>query len=423
MKRIIHTDRTPRSPKAQSQAIVTDHFIFLSGHLASDYITGVAPEAAVDPDLAYCGPPIMIRQAEYLLRCMETVLQSAGAGFEHLIRIEQFMVGKEHSPWYPVARRAVMDPQHPTSTRVCAKSLEVPEAIMVCDGVAVNPQCGWEKETHDLDIVPKSITGYPAAQSYGPFIFLPGMVPTDFTTGIAPQAISDPNFWIHSPIKRQAEFILETKAKLLDTLGLSLADVVQASVYLTHMEDLPGLEQVWYRYFPDNPPARVVMPCDGLGILGARIEVSGIALRPDSELARTSVMAPSLPAPLFHEPHAVKVGPYLFISGQMATDENGLVEEARAIPALPWYGSPIKREIECVLGNVDQICRAAGGSLSDIVRSQSVFLDMGDLYPAFEVWQAAFPTEPPTNMSAQMSGPMPVPGCRSLWSMLAYIPE
>ena len=113
----------------------------------------------------------------------------------------------------------------------------------------------------------------------------------------------------------------------------------------------------------------------------------------------------------------------MFISGQMATDENGLVEEARATPALPWYGSPIKREIECVLGNVDQICRAAGGSLSDIVRSQSVFLDMGDLYPAFEVWQAAFPTEPPTNMSAEMSGPMPVPGCRSLWSMLAYIPE
>ena len=55
MKRTIHTDKTPQSPKAQSQAIVTDHFIFVSGHLATDYETGIAPEAAVDPALAYCG--------------------------------------------------------------------------------------------------------------------------------------------------------------------------------------------------------------------------------------------------------------------------------------------------------------------------------------------------------------------------------
>jgi len=422
MKQVVSTDKCPRSPNPQSQAIITEHFIFLSGMLPTDFRSGIAPEAAVDPALRFCGAPPMIKQTEYMLRCMETVLDSAGAGFEHLIRIEQWQVGKEHSPWYPVARRAVMDPQHPTSTRIVAKGLEVPEALIICDAIVINPKSPWKKEAHDLDAVPKSITGYPAAQTYGPFVFLSGMVPTDFKTGIAPEAKSDPNFWIHSPIKRQTEFILETKKTLYEALGMSMNDVVQASVYLTDMDDLPGMEWVWRQYFPDNPPARVVFPCDGLSVLGAKIEISTIAVRPDGQMRRQNITVDSIPAPLFHEPHAAKVGPYLFISGQMATDENGLIAAARINPKLPWYGSPVKREVEHVLRNADAICRAAGGSVSDLVRSQTAFLDLQDLQPAFEEWGQAFSSDPPTNSSAAVTGPMPVPGCRTLWSLLAYIP-
>ena len=98
MKRVIRTDKVPQSPKPQSQAISTDHFIFLSGHLATDYESGIAPEAAVDPNLSYCGSPPMVRQTGYMLRNMGAVLEAAGAGFENLIRIEQFMVGKDQSP-------------------------------------------------------------------------------------------------------------------------------------------------------------------------------------------------------------------------------------------------------------------------------------------------------------------------------------
>ena len=420
MKRAVSSPLCPDSPKPQSQAVVTEHFVFLSGMMATDYENGVAPEAAMGPVLD--APPAMIRQTEYMLRGMGHVLESAGAGFEHLIRIEQWQLGKEPAPWYPVARRAVMDPQHPTSTRVVAGELEVPGALIACDGIAVNPQSPWTKETHDLDVVPKSITGYPAAQSCGPFVFVPGMVPTDFATGLAPEARADPNFWIHSPIRMQAEHVLETKKKLYAALGLSLADVVHAAVYLTHMDDLPALDWVWQRYFPENPPARVVFPCDGIAVRGARIEISTIALRAGGDMPRRDIVAHTIAPPLFHEPHAVQAGPYLFISGQMAADRNGVVPGARANPNLPWYDSPVKREVEHVLGNIDGICAAAGGSLGDVVRSQTAFLDLGDLYPAFEVWGGAFPSEPPTNMSAQVSGPMPVAGCRTLWSALACIP-
>ena len=420
MKRVIHTNSCPPSAKYQSQAIATEFFIFLSGFLATDYKTGLATEAAVAPNLPLCGPTAMTRQTKYNLYCMGNVLKATGADFDDLIRIEQFMIGKDQAPWYSLARRAIMDRQHPTSTRACAVGLEVPDALIVTDAIALNPAGGLLKKSHDLQAVPKSITGYPAAYSAGPFFFLPGMVATDWETGLAPEARADTNFWIHSPIKRQTEFVLRKMKKCLGEMGLSEKDVVQSSVYLTDMNDLPGLDYVWRSFFPENPPARVIFPCDGLGVAETIVEISFIALRADDRFPRQTISASSVPEPLFHEPHAVKVGPYLFLSTQISADENG--PAAQPNPKLPYYSSQIKNEIEYVLKNTEAICHAAGGSLQDIVRSQSVFLDMADLHPAFEVWREAFPSDPPVNTSAQVGGPMAVPGCRVTKSLVAYIP-
>jgi enamine deaminase RidA (YjgF/YER057c/UK114 family) len=358
-----------------------------------------------------------------MLQRMEKVLESAGAGFEDLVRIEQFIIGRDQAPWYSSARQSVMTKGHPTSTRVCAKALEVPGALIACDGFALNPRSPWTKETHEMDFVPGSLTGYPAAQSAGPFVLMPGMIATDYETGIHPDARVDPTFWHHSAIKRQTEYIVNTKKKILGELGMSLKDIVQVSVYLSHMEDLPAFDYVWESFFPDDPPARVIVPCDELAIVGSRIEISSISLRPDAGLERRTIMSASAPKTVFHEPHAVKTGPYLWLSTLIAADENGLAPEARVKPELPWYGSPVQSQTRYLLKKADAICQAAGGSLADVVRSQTVFLDMADLHGAFEVWEEAFPEGPPVNMSAEVSGPMPVPGCRILASLVAYIPD
>lgn len=423
MKRAVEAPDCPRPPIARSQAIETEHFVYFSGLLPTDYESGISPEAAVDPGLPFCAPPAMMRQSHCILQRMQKILKGAGVGFEDLIRIEQFITGRDQAPWYSSARQSYMAQAHPTSTRVVAKALEVPEALIVCDGFALKPSSGWKKETYDLDIVPKSLTGYPAAQSAGPFVLMPGMLATDYRTGIAPEARVDPTFWHQSAIKRQTEYILKVKEKVLGELGLSLKDIVQASVYLPHMEDLPAVDYVWRSFFPENPPARVVMPCDELAIVGSRIEISSIALRPGTGIERRTVTSDSVPKPLFHEPHGVKTGPYLWLSTQLAAEQNGVAPEASVNPKLPWYTSPIKLQTQYILKSVDAICRAAGGSVSDVVRSQMLFLDMGDLYGAFEVWEKAFPTDPPVNTSAEVSGPFPVPGCRILVSLVAYIPE
>lgn len=62
MKRVLVPEDCPASPKAQSEAIETEHLLFFAGQLATDYATGVAPEAAVDPENPFAGPPPMARR-------------------------------------------------------------------------------------------------------------------------------------------------------------------------------------------------------------------------------------------------------------------------------------------------------------------------------------------------------------------------
>ena len=59
-----------------------------------------------------------------------------------------------------------------------------------------------------------------------------------------------------------------------------MEDVVMTLVYMKDVRDFPGFEEVWKKYFPKDPPARTVIPVDRLGLAGAILEVSLIAVRP-----------------------------------------------------------------------------------------------------------------------------------------------
>ena len=197
MKSAIVPENCPAPLKAQAEAIETEHFIFFSGQMPTDYAAGLAPETVVPDEVALCGPPEMVRQTRYMLQRMEKVIESAGSGFEDLVRIEQFIIGRDQAPWYSSARQSVMTKGHPTSTRVCAKALEVPGALIACDGFSLNPRSSWTKETHDLDIVPGALTGYPAAQSAGPFVLMPGMIATvRLQSKVADQRVVIANDWL-----------------------------------------------------------------------------------------------------------------------------------------------------------------------------------------------------------------------------------
>jgi 2-iminobutanoate/2-iminopropanoate deaminase len=72
--------------------------------------------------------------------------------------------------------------------------------------------------------------------------------------------------------------VLEAFRALLTEQGLSLGDVVQATVYLADIADYDEMNRVYTEYFPTDPPARETVAASGI-VSGARVEISFIAVR------------------------------------------------------------------------------------------------------------------------------------------------
>lgn len=63
---------------------------------------------------------------------------------------------------------------------------------------------------------------------------------------------------------------------LLHRIGLGMEDVVKCTVFLADIEDYQAMNEVYARFFPEDPPARSTLAASGLA-LGARIEIECIA--------------------------------------------------------------------------------------------------------------------------------------------------
>jgi 2-iminobutanoate/2-iminopropanoate deaminase len=80
----------------------------------------------------------------------------------------------------------------------------------------------------------------------GGFLFLTGIDPMDLEKGLI----------ITDDIGKATEIVLENMKRSLESVGSSLAKVVKVTVFMRDMGDFAKLNEVYARYFPEQPPAR-----------------------------------------------------------------------------------------------------------------------------------------------------------------------
>jgi enamine deaminase RidA (YjgF/YER057c/UK114 family) len=129
----------------------------------------------------------------------------------------------------------------------------------------------------------------------------------------------------------------------------------------------------------------------------ATVQVDLVAI--DSALSppKEGIAVPAIPQPLSGAGYspAVRVGDYVFVAGQMATDfRTGIPPEAQVNPTF-WEGSSIRRQTEFVLKNLALTLEAAGSSMEHVVKAQIWLADIADLPRMEDVWRAAFSEDPP----------------------------
>ena len=114
---------------------------------------------------------------------------------------------------------------------------------------------------------PGAIGPYSQAIVAGGFVFLSGQIPLDPATGQ----------FVEGGIAEQTEQVLRNLSKVLEAAGTSIARVVKTTVFLADMGDFAAMNEVYGRFFVENPPARSTVEAARLP-RDARVEIDLIAL-------------------------------------------------------------------------------------------------------------------------------------------------
>jgi 2-iminobutanoate/2-iminopropanoate deaminase len=86
-----------------------------------------------------------------------------------------------------------------------------------------------------------------AVTRHGDTVYVSGFPPFDPDTGEV----------VNAPIERQTELVLQQMRLCLETAGSSLEKVLKCNVYCTSAEQFAVVNEVYRRFFPKDPPARI----------------------------------------------------------------------------------------------------------------------------------------------------------------------
>ena len=123
------------------------------------------------------------------------------------------------------------------------------------------------KKTISTDQAPKAIGPYSQAVIFNGMAFLSGQIPLDPAT----------NQLIDGDIAAQTERVLNNLKAVLEASGASLAAVVKTTVFLLDMGEFAQMNEVYGRFFAENPPARSTVQAARLP-RDVKIEIDCIAM-------------------------------------------------------------------------------------------------------------------------------------------------
>jgi len=105
------------------------------------------------------------------------------------------------------------------------------------------------KEVISTANAPAAIGPYSQAVRAGNLIFVSGQIPIDAGTGQL----------VRGDIGTQTQQVLENLAAILEAAGSSLAKVVKTTVYLRDLGEFGRMNEMYAKFFGENPPARATV--------------------------------------------------------------------------------------------------------------------------------------------------------------------
>lgn len=117
---------------------------------------------------------------------------------------------------------------------------------------------------------PQAIGPYSQAVKTSGLVFASGQIPIDPATGE----------FVAGGIEEQTEQVLKNLSAVLQAAGSGLDRVIKTTVFLADMQEFGAMNEVYGRFFTDEPPARATVEAARLP-RDAKVEIEAIALAGD----------------------------------------------------------------------------------------------------------------------------------------------
>jgi len=115
---------------------------------------------------------------------------------------------------------------------------------------------------------PKAIGPYSQAIEKNGQLFVSGQVPVDPVTSKV----------VEGGITEQTEQVMKNIEAILQSAGYSFADVVKSTCLLSDMSSFVAMNEVYGKYYAENPPARAAFAVKELP-LGVLVEIETLAIK------------------------------------------------------------------------------------------------------------------------------------------------
>ena len=123
------------------------------------------------------------------------------------------------------------------------------------------------KKTIATSEAPAAVGPYSQAVAVGNFLFAAGQIPLDPATGAL----------IEGDVTAQTDRVLQNVSAVLKANGMTFANVVKSTVFLTELATFGQMNEVYSRYFSAPYPARSTIQVAGLP-KGAQVEIEIVAV-------------------------------------------------------------------------------------------------------------------------------------------------
>lgn len=126
-----------------------------------------------------------------------------------------------------------------------------------------------DKKIFFTDKSPAPKGPYSQAVIHNGLLYVSGQIPVDPVSGSL----------VHGTIEEETEAALNNLKIIVKEAGASLEDVLKVTCYLADMDDFQRFNEVYKKYFSQNPPARTTLQAGRLP-LNVQVEIDAIVALP-----------------------------------------------------------------------------------------------------------------------------------------------